>query len=161
MPEVEEALIKERLAKMARIEKRFERAMPSKERSVYWIYAKRKKGNYPAHTERGGKWLVFVDEPYIDAVWKKIKKATADGRLGGYTKVSTAKPLSEEMAKRTGMADKHVRVVCVYTYDYQDKVDSMRIREELRKMGIIKKIPYKPDYAAGKYGVETVVEYEA
>jgi len=36
-------------------------------------------------------------------------------------------------------------VICVYTYDWKDRQDVERIREELRKIGIIRKISYKTD----------------
>ena len=35
--------------------------------------------------------------------------------------------------------------MCVYTYDYEDKADVMRIREELRSLGIRREIIYKAD----------------
>lgn len=45
------------------------------------------------------------------------------------------------------------RVICVYAYDYQDKRDVMRIRQELRKLGFTNKLAYKTDEdtIAGKY----------
>lgn len=43
--------------------------------------------------------------------------------------------------------------MCVYTYDWTDEEDVMRVREELRKLGITRKIPYKSDEdtLAGRY----------
>lgn len=43
-----------------------------------------------------------------------------------------------------------VKVICVYSYAYTDKDDVMRIRQELRKIGIENKIPYKTDKATGQ-----------
>jgi hypothetical protein len=65
--------------------------------------------------------------------------------LGGSAKVSTAKP--------NPLATGRQRVICVYTYDWADEKDVKRIREELRKLGITNKIPYKADQdtASGKY----------
>ncbi len=122
---------------------------PSIVTDTYWLYAKRKKGNYPAHTFNGGKWLVFVDVNKIDEVWSKIKTATENGLLGVESKVSTAR-------KNPNAIDPNKKVICVYTYDYTDKEDVMRIRQELRNIGIKNKIPYKTDNATteGLYQVK-------
>ncbi len=113
-------------------------AKPSEVTEVYWIFARRKKGEYPRSTLLSGKWLVFVDVKDVDGVWAKVKKATEEGRLGGFSKVSSAKPSPLAVSP-------DVKVICVYTYDWTDEEDVMRIREELRKLGITGKIPYKAD----------------
>ena len=122
-------------------------ANPSEITQVYWLYAFRKKGQYPKLASRSGKWLIFVSPKNVDEVWRKIKKAVEEGRLGNSAKVSTAKtnPLRSKRSKG--------HVICVYTYDWTDKKDVKRIREELRKLGITKKIPYKADEdtLAGRY----------
>lgn len=96
-----------------------------------------------------GKWLVFVDRTQVDDIWARIKRATEEGKLGAGAKVSTAKtnPNSTDISKN---------VICVYTYDWTDKEDVMRIREELRQIGITWKIPYKSDLDTirGKYRVK-------
>jgi hypothetical protein len=123
--------------------------LPSEVTKVYWLYAKRKKGNYPNHTRNGGKWLIFVDIKEVDVVWMKIKSATEDGLLGGESKVATA--IHNQNATNSEM-----KVICVYSYDYTDKDDVMRIREALREIGIKNKIPYKTDNATseGKYRIK-------
>jgi len=36
----------------------------------YWIHAERKTGgSYPDHTERGGKWMLFVKSSETDSWW--------------------------------------------------------------------------------------------
>jgi len=100
----------------------------------YWTYAQRKKGKYPEHTSHGGKWLVFVGSHNLSRVWNKIKIAVEKGTLGSLAKASRA----EHQNSSTG-------VICVYTYDWKDRQDVQRIREELRKIGIIRKISYKTD----------------
>lgn len=77
----------------------------------------------------------------MDEVWAKIEKATEEGRLGGSAKVATAEAGAE------------TRVICVYTYDWADEKDVRRVRKELRKLGITRKIPYKADEdtLAGRY----------
>ena len=46
-----------------------------------------------------------------------------------------------------------VRVICVYTYDWTDEADVMRVRAELRELGFTAKISYKADSdtVAGNY----------
>jgi hypothetical protein len=123
-------------------------AKPSEVVEVYWIYAIREKGEYPKSTPRGGKWLIFVNPKDVDEVWLKIKKAVEEGKLGGSAKVATAKP-----SPSAGKSD--AKVICVYTYDWTDEEDVKRIREELRKLGITNRIPYKTDEDTlkGKYRI--------
>ena len=115
-------------------------------KEVYWLYADNATGNYPKSTPRSGKWLLFVRKAELDAAWKRIKQATEAGRLGGDAKVSTAKPNPNAVDPTRG-------VICVYTYDSEDEDDVMRVREELRGLGFVNKIPYKTDEAtlSGKY----------
>jgi hypothetical protein len=126
-----------------------EKSTPSKNTENFWITAYQKKGNFPEITENTGKWLVFVSLSEVDRWWKKIKFATEQGRLGYASKVSTVKP-------SPFCADPSKKVICIYTYDYNDKKDVMRVREQLRRIGIVDKIPYKTDNAtiAGKYSVK-------
>jgi hypothetical protein len=103
-----------------------------------WIYAERKIGKYPEATSNSGKWLIFVYEKNLDLVWEKIKSATENGTLGQESKTSTGRRSS--LAPKPGL-----KVICVYTYDSTDKEDVIRIRKELRMIGIESKIPYKMD----------------
>ena len=126
---------------------KFAEANPSSVTEVYWIHAVSQKGNYPPSTLNSGKWLVFVPPRDVDEVWTKLKKATEEGRLGGSSKVATAKP------NPNATSENHV--ICIYTYDWTDTADVMRIRDELRNLGITAKIPYKSDEDTmiGKYRV--------
>lgn len=83
---------------------------------------------------RVGKWLFFVAEKYIDDTWRNVKKAVEDGKLWKQAKVSTA-----------WRSKGKVYVVCVYTYDYKDENDVMKIREYLREMGFKRATSYKSD----------------
>lgn len=143
---------------------------PSKYTKDYWIFAfsptykeeelteihKRlikKKRMLEKNKLKTGKWLIFVNKENIDEVWEKIKSATEQGILGIETKVSTAKPKPADIGYEK---DKHViHVICVYTYDWTDEKDVKRVREELRKLDITNKIPYKADEDTikGKYAV--------
>ena len=115
----------------------------------YWVYARRKKGGYPENTIRSGKWLIFVPFSEVDEWWDLIKICTEKGLLGHASKVATARP-------NPNTRDPNMKVICVYSYDSDDKQDVMRIRAELKKLGIIQKIPYKTDKATleGKYSIQ-------
>jgi len=120
---------------------------PSEVTDAFWLCAQGPPGR-PNVVGQGGKWLVFVSHKYVDTVWAQIKQSTEAGRLGPAAKVATARPNSNARDPRS-------RVICVYTYDWKDEADVKRVREELRRLGIIQKIPYKADAdtQAGKYSV--------
>jgi hypothetical protein len=122
---------------------------PSETVDDYWIFSVRRKGFYPASNENSGKWLIFAKIDTVDIVWEKIRLATEEGLLGGNSKVATAKP-------NPNAPNSNTKVICVYTYDYTDREDVMRIRGELRKMGVETKIPYKSDNVTrqGQYSVK-------
>ncbi len=118
---------------------------PSEETGLPWVMAWRRQGEYPERGEKGGKWLIFVPLSDLDGVWAKVRHATEEGRLGGSSKAATA--------CNPSFADPAGRVICVYTYDQTDEADVMRVRAELREVGITRKIPYKADAdtRAGRY----------
>lgn len=132
---------------------------PSEVFEQYWIYAERRDADsYPEHGQRGGKWMLFVKAAEIDEWWAKIKAATESGLFGSSAKVATMKP-------NPNAAAHHTRVICVYTYDVDDKRDCSRVRQALRDLGVTWKIPYKTDADtyAGKYsrnGVRVSKRYE-
>src|SRR5260221_12912452 len=107
--------------------------LPTQEKKPGWIHCYRKTGFYPDDTDRSGKWLIWLSPENIDRYWAKIKQAVEEGKLGYAAKVSTAGSLSEKYPRY---------VVCVYTYDDEDKDDVMRIRQGLRELGIKLSIPY-------------------
>ncbi|MFQ5603464.1 MAG: putative phosphothreonine lyase domain-containing protein [bacterium] len=119
---------------------------PSQVTDEYWLYAIRQTGDYPEDTANSGKWLVFSPMDKVDDLWQKIKVATEEGRLGSASKAATARPNS--LAR-----DARSKVLCIYTYDWTDREDVMRVRAELRKLGVTAKIPYKADAdtTAGRY----------
>ena len=118
----------------------------TKEKREYWLLAERKVGYYPEHTDRGGKWLIFVPSDAVDEVWQRVKQAAEEGKLGSSAKVSTAK-------SNPNSTDSSKYVICVYTYDADDEADVQQIRSSLRQLGFTNKIPYKADDTTfqGKY----------
>jgi hypothetical protein len=88
-----------------------------------------------ADIEKAGKWLIFLPPEEVDNIWRQIRDLTWEGRLGISAKVSTAKPDPDARDER--------KVIYIYTADWEDEEDVMRVREELRKIGIVDRIGYK------------------
>ncbi|MFA5394492.1 MAG: putative phosphothreonine lyase domain-containing protein [Methanogenium sp.] len=110
--------------------------IPTKTTKIFWILVDA-PGYDPAsaNTEKEGKWLIFQEPNQTDDLWKKIRDATAAGELGISAKVSTAKENPESWDERM--------VIYVYTRDWEDEEDVMRIREVLRGLGVTDRIGYK------------------
>jgi hypothetical protein len=109
--------------------------LPTQEQKQQWIHCFRQTGFYPDGTAKSGKWLIFLSPESIDRYWVKIKQAVEQGQLGSEAKVSTVGSLNKQ----------GTYVICVYTYNYEDKDDVMRIRRVLRDLGIRRPITYKAD----------------
>ena len=123
--------------------------LPSKTTRTYWIVQ-----DAPGPLERGlddeqvGKWLIFVPPGEADEAWRKIRDATARGELGISAKVSTAKPNPDSRDERA--------VMYVYTRDWADEADVMRVRKRLRDLGFTERIGYKRNIETyrGEYSEE-------
>ncbi|MBN1195450.1 MAG: DUF1917 domain-containing protein [Methanomicrobiaceae archaeon] len=113
-----------------------EGVVPGRTTRMYWIIQDAPDFRPGAvDDERGGKWLIFIDRDHADEIWRRIRDATADGRLGISAKVSTAKTNPESRDERV--------VIYVHTTDWEDEDDVMRVREVLRSLGIDQRIGYK------------------
>ncbi|MBP2133385.1 hypothetical protein J2128_001339 [Methanomicrobium sp. W14] len=135
-----------------------EGVIPSKTTRMYWIVQDAPDfSQSPEDDEKGGKWLIFADKTNSDEIWEKIRDATIEKRLGISAKVSTAKQDKKEGDEKT--------VIYVNTRDWEDKEDVMRIRENLREMGIEQRIGYKRNLETfhGEYsdGGKKVTYYSA
>lgn len=106
--------------------------VPSQVTDDFWIEAHRQKPGYPQVGD--GKWLLHALRSNIDNLWRIVMLATEEGHLGSYSKVSTA---SLPFTVTT-----NIHIICIYTYDRNDREDSMRIRAALLELGIEQKIPY-------------------
>ncbi|MGY5877204.1 MAG: DUF1917 domain-containing protein, partial [Candidatus Thorarchaeota archaeon] len=84
-----------------------------------------------------GKWLLFRPPNLIDEVWSMIASAVTRGELGVAAKV--ASNLNRIVSNKT------THEICVYTYDYRNESDVMRVFNGLRALGIVETIYYKPD----------------
>ncbi|MCK9591160.1 MAG: DUF1917 domain-containing protein [Methanoregula sp.] len=123
-----------------------EGVIPSKTTQMYWI-VQDAPGSSPEaiEDENAGKWLIFQEPGLVDESWKKIRNATVSLDLGISAKVSTSKPNPESRDSR--------KVIYVYTKNWADEMDVMRVRETLRTLGFIERIGYKRNIEtfAGQY----------
>ena len=123
-----------------------EGVVPTKTSQMYWI-VQDAPGSAPEaiEDENAGKWLIFQDPDAVDAVWKKVRDATVSLELGISAKVSTAKPNPDSRDNR--------KVVYIYTKDWADEADVLRVREKLRELGFVDRIGYKRNIEtfAGEY----------
>jgi hypothetical protein len=119
---------------------------PSKTTQMYWI-VQDAPGSAPEaiEDENAGKWLIFQEPDTVDAAWKKVRDATVALELGISAKVSTAKPNPDSRDSR--------KVIYVYTRDWADEPDVMRVRQRLREIGFVDRIGYKRNIEtfAGEY----------
>jgi hypothetical protein len=123
-----------------------EGVIPLKTTQMYWIVLDA-PGSAPEaiEDENAGKWLIFQEPDAVDAAWKKVRDSTIAHELGISAKVSTAKPNPDSRDNR--------KVIYVYTKDWADEVDVMRVRENLRRLGFTDRIGYKRNIEtfAGEY----------
>jgi hypothetical protein len=123
-----------------------EGVIPSKTTQMYWI-VQDAPGSAPEaiEDENAGKWLIFQDPGLVDESWKKVRDATVAHDLGISAKVSTSKPNPESRDNR--------KVIYIYTKNWADELDVMRVREALRTLGFTERIGYKRNIEtfAGEY----------
>src|SRR5512136_1951894 len=123
-----------------------EGVIPTKTTQMYWI-VQDAPGSAPEaiEDENAGKWLIFQEPGLADDAWKKIRDATMAHDLGISAKVSTSKPNPESRDNR--------KVIYIYTKDWADEADVMRVREKLRALGFVDRIGYKRNIEtfAGQY----------
>ena len=123
-----------------------EGVVPTKTTQMYWI-VQDAPGSAPEaiEDENAGKWLIFQEPDLVDAVWTKVRNATVALELGISAKVSTAKPNPDSRDNR--------KVIYVYTKDWADESDVLRVREKLRELGFVDRIGYKRNIEtfAGEY----------
>jgi len=120
--------------------------LPSKTFRMHWIILDA-PGSHPeaVNAETAGKWLIFLEKEAADPIWEKIRAATWAGNLGISAKVSTAKANPQSRDDRL--------VIYVYTRDWEDTDEVMRVREKIREFGITDRIGYKRNIEtfAGEY----------
>lgn len=101
---------------------------PSKTKDSFWIEARPPFSDTHGDPRLVGKWVVYVALRRLDQSWEKIKKSTTDSRLGFLSKSSTAK-------KNFAPNVVSNRMIIVYTHDYYDIDDVLRVGRELNDLG--------------------------
>jgi hypothetical protein len=81
-----------------------------------------------------GKWMLFIKQENIDEVWAKIARAVVAGELGPSAKVSPY-----------GAQQNGCHLICVYTDNFTDEMDVLRVRQKLYDLEFNGKLNYKPD----------------
>ena len=88
-----------------------------------------------------GKWMLFPEPAFVNEVWAKVAKATANDELGVTAKVEPR------------VQNKKERLVCVYTRDFRDKDDVARVLNRMRELELVrpsgKQIYYKSGQLLG------------
>jgi len=113
-----------------------EGVIPSRTTRMYWIVQDAPDVKPDAmEDELAGKWLIFLPPERVDEAWILVRNATFRNELGISAKVSTAKPNPDS---RDSM-----KVIYVYTPDWRDEQEVMRVRERLRDLGFTDRIGYK------------------
>ncbi|NYT07316.1 MAG: DUF1917 domain-containing protein [Methanomicrobiales archaeon] len=113
-----------------------EGVVPSMTTRMYWIVQDAPEVQADAiEDELAGKWLIFLPPEEVDAAWVKVRNATRRNELGISAKVSTAKPNPDSRD--------NTKVIYVYTPDWRDEADVMRVRECLRELGFTDRLGYK------------------
>jgi hypothetical protein len=113
-----------------------EGVVPSRTTKMYWIVQDAPDIKPEAiEDELAGKWLIFLPPEEVDEAWIKVRNATYRNELGISAKVSTAKPNPDSRD--------NMKVIYVYTADWRDEPEVMRIRERLRQLGFTDRLGYK------------------
>jgi hypothetical protein len=113
-----------------------EGVVPSRTTKMYWIVQDAPEVNHEAiEDELAGKWLIFLPPEKVDEAWKVVRNATSANELGISAKVSTAKPNPDSRDD--------TKVIYVYTSDWRDENDVMRVRNRLKELGFIDRLGYK------------------
>lgn len=120
--------------------------VPTKTTHSYWIQQTAPGVAADAcGDEQAGKWLIFLPPADIDEAWVKVRNATVAGELGIGAKVSTFRDSEDSRDDK--------KVIYVFTGNWADEADVMRVREKLKELGFVDRIGYKRnlDTYAGEY----------
>lgn len=90
-----------------------------------------------------GKWMLFPMAEDVNRIWALVATAVAEGELGHAAKVATDE----------GSGNVGARLICVYTEDYSDREDVLRVLRRLDGMGLVK--------GRGAMGEERGIYYKA
>lgn len=82
-----------------------------------------------------GKWMLFLPCSVAHRAWTLLRESTAAGRLGISAKIARQDGVTQPKV-RTSSGPEHV--VCIYTKDWRDHVDVLRVGQALVEIGAVK-----------------------
>lgn len=75
-------------------------------------------------------WMIFCSPTEVNEVWSAIAKYTSTNSLG----------IAAKVAPNDGsVAPRGVRLICVYTEDFSDKLDVYRVLKAIKDLGLVDK----------------------
>ena len=87
-----------------------------------------------------GKWLIFLKPDGVDQVWQDICLAMARNHFEGDVSSAKVSPRALE-----DDIDGQNHVICVYTKDFTNRKQCLKVERKLRELGISENLRYKPD----------------
>ena len=84
--------------------------------------------------------MLFVEPNMVNTVWEIIARATAQNELG----------IAAKVAPRDAADPRRSRLICIYTYDFQDKDDVGRVLLRLKQLEFVRTGGRQIYYKAGK-----------
>lgn len=94
---------------------------------------------------RCGKWMLFPEPADVTEVWRAVARATADGELG----------IAAKVAPRAKEGPDKARLICIYTKDFIDKDDLLRVLIRMKDLGLVKPAGRPIYYKCGKCSIQT------
>lgn len=84
--------------------------------------------------------MLFIPSANVDHIWRIIARATISSDRGISARVASHDKDQDPEDRRAGL-------ICIYTKDFSDVEDVVRVLAELKKLGLVErsyKIYYKP-----------------
>ena len=86
---------------------------------------------------KNGKWMLFPHEDQVDEIWAIVANAVWEGKLGTAAKVATAKADGDRSGGPNDARDQGQRLICIYTTDFSDTDDILRVLRAIKDLGLI------------------------
>lgn len=99
-----------------------------------WLRAQH-LGAPPVDLRYTGKWMLFLPCPVAHRGWTLVRESTANGRLGFRAKIARQDEITQPKIRNSAGPE---HVVCIYTRDWRDHEDVLRIGKVLVEIGAVK-----------------------
>ena len=114
-----------------------------------WVHAFRPDDVTDIDPMHVGKWLIYLSCRNVDYCWSRVRDATEAGTLGIAAKISTDWGKAHDLAGMLteGLGGWRDHVICVYTADWEDREDLVRVGRRLADVDAVRTqtLLYKPD----------------